>query len=588
MNIIFTLPLKLRKFHNKTNLNNSKFLSSILHVRLIFLTICMLSFTIQPFFYVQSTTSTISNSENNSNLNLSYSTFIGGSDSETFYGRKSITVDSQGNSYIIGSTNSDNFPTINAYNDTFGGSDDVFIAKFDSLGNPVFSTFFGGSGNDEGYGIAVDKLGNIFVTGSTQSTNFPLKNAYNKTYGGSNDVFIAKFDPSGKLIYSTYIGGLNSDIPNNIVVDNFDDCYISGITYSANFPMLHAYNSTFGGVSDAFVAKFDPSGYLMFSTFIGGQYSDEARGLVIDNNSNIYVTGTTFSANFPIKNAYDNTLKGIQDAFLLEINGSTHSLVFSTFLGGNNLDESHSIVIDDNNSVYLVGDTRSNDFPMKNAYNNTYGGNTDTFVTKFSFNGSLLYSTYLGSSGTDDGYAIAIDNNKNIYITGSTSSNNFPLKNPYNGTYGGNVDVYLSELNSTGSLLFSTYIGGNMYDVGYGIALDYNENLIVIGTTSSNSFPLKNSFRSIVTGSNDAFIIKFGSANSVVSSSITSEKTNTTTTPILTSTNQIESQTNTNSDTNISLFDLSAFSNPVIMGIVVLFFLSLVLNLILLRRKKSN
>ena len=308
----------------------------------------------------------------NSTYSLGFSTYFGGTGWDQ---GQSIAVDSANNSYITGWTASNSaFPLKNAYQTTFGkGGTDAFVAKFDPTGNLVFSTYLGGNGNDKGYAIAVDSVGNSYVTGITNSNDFPLKNAYNKTYGGAfsslgGDVFVAKFDPAGALVFSTYLGGSGDDYGVGIAVDSANNSYITGHTDSSTFPMKNAYNKTYGGGIDAFVAKFNATGSLVFSTFLGGSNSDFGTSIAVDNAGNSYVVGGTVYGNYPMMNAYQPTYGGAGpynqgDAFIAKFNATGNGLVFSTYLGGSGDDVGCGIAVDSDGNSKINGYTASGKFP---------------------------------------------------------------------------------------------------------------------------------------------------------------------------------------------------------------------------------
>ena len=303
---------------------------------LVLLGICFLSFVSLVGVQARSNTLATSATLNTNSYTLNFSTYLGGKWSDIGY---ALVTDSSGNIYMTGNTDSPSLPMKNAYNTTYGGGiyGDAFVAKFDSSGALVFSTFLGGSGDDAGYGIAVDSSGNAYVTGSTTSPNFPLKNAYSNTYNGNDDVFIAKFDPSGALLFSTFLGGSENDDAYAITTDSTGNYYIGGYTSSSNFPMENAYNSTNGGNGDVFVAKFNASNALVYSTYLGGSNTDFSYGLGVDANGNCYVTGSTGSPNFPTKNAYNSIFGGSYDVFIAKFSPSS-ALLFSTFLGGSGSD----------------------------------------------------------------------------------------------------------------------------------------------------------------------------------------------------------------------------------------------------------
>ena len=261
-----------------------------------------------------------------------YSTYLGGTESD--YGN-AIAVDSSGNAYIAGTTNSNNFPTKNAYQDTFGGGlYDGFITKLNATGDTLlYSTYLGGYGYDIVSGIAVDTSGNAYITGNTDSNNFPTKNAYQDTFGGGlYDGFITKLNATGDtLLYSTYLGGTESDAGNAIAVDSSGNAYITGSTGSNNFPTKNAYQDTFGGFDDAFITKLNATGdTLLYSTYLGGYDFDNASGIAIDTSGNAYITGSTGSNNFPTKNAYQDTSGGYYgDAFVAKFYDMTCSFEIS-------------------------------------------------------------------------------------------------------------------------------------------------------------------------------------------------------------------------------------------------------------------
>ena len=443
-------------------------------------------------------------------LYLGFSTFIGGSGEE--YNNK-IAVDSDDNMYITGYTRSNDFPTFNAYNSTYSGNSDAFVAKLNATGNGlVFSTYLGGTLRDGGSDIAVDPSGNSYISGFTESNNFPTYKAYNSTFSGTSDAFVTKLNATGNgLIFSTYLGGTQSDAGLGIAVDPSGTSYISGYTYSSDFPTLHAYNSSFSGSIDVFVTKLNATGNgLVFSTYLGGTQSDAGYGIAVDPVGNSYITGFTQNSNFPTFNAYNSTYGGYSDIFVTKLNATGNGLVFSTFLGGTQSDEGYGIAIDPMGNSYITGITESSNFPTYNAYNSTYGGYSDIFVTKLNATGNgLVFSTFLGGSSEDLGFGIAIDPMGNSYITGVTGSEDLPTYNAYNSTYSGGYDAFVSKLNATGNgLVFSTFLGGTEEDDGWGIAVDLSGNSYITGNTDSEDFPTYNSFNQTQSGDYDVFVTK--------------------------------------------------------------------------------
>jgi len=376
---------------------------------------------------------------------LRYSTFIGGNNYDT---GTSITLDNERNAYVTGFTSSDNFPTTEyAYNGTLSGESDCFVLKLSTNSSTLFySTFVGGSESEIAKSIAINNLGNAYVTGYTTSDNFPTnEEAYNRTYCGSsqNDCFVFKLSTGGfSLEFSTFVGGIGHDLGNSIVIDSSGNAYVTGSTGSNNFPTtINAYDRVYNGV-DCFVFKLASNGStLLYSTFVGGSAADNGFSIALDNDCNAFVTGHTQSNNFPTTpNAFDRIFNGNDDCFIFKLASNGSTLLYSTLFGGN-LDESgYSIVIDDERNAYVTGRTYSSDFPtIDDVYDESYNGKADCFIFKLAANGStLLYSTFIGRSEDEYGFSIAISTEGNAYVTGFTESSNFPTTDgAFDETYNG-------------------------------------------------------------------------------------------------------------------------------------------------------
>jgi Beta-propeller repeat len=427
---------------------------------------------------------------------LEYSTYLGGSGEDQ---GTCIAVDAAGNAYVAGSTNSTNFPAANPLQGANAGQYDVFVSKLNAAGTAlIYSTYLGGSFSDGCGGIAVDSAGNAYLAGGTVSTNFPTVNAIQSVSGGDGwaDAFVSKLNANGSvLIYSTYLGGNRNDGASGIAVDSAGNAYVTGGTESANFPIANAFQAAFAGLADAFVAKLNPAGTaLVYSTYLGGIGEDLGRGIAVDSTGNAYVTGSTYATNFPTVNAIQAVRGGDQDAFVTKINAAGSALIYSTYLGGSKMDFSNGIALDSAGNAYVTGATFSTNFPTANALQNSFGGSdSDAFVTKLNAAGTaLVYSTYLGGNGYDIGNDIAVDSAGNAYVTGLTISTNFPTANAFQSALG-HVDfddVFVTKLNAAGSaLVYSSYLGGTDYDYGYGIAVDSAGNAYVTGSTQSRCFP---------------------------------------------------------------------------------------------------
>jgi hypothetical protein len=450
------------------------------------------------------------------------STYLGGVYED--YGR-SIAIDAGGNVYVVGETLSTDLPTTpGAYDTSRSNNTDVFVSKFNSgLTSLLASTFLGGSFNhDRGYSIAVDAGGNVYVTGATYSTNFPTtRGAYDTAGNGRWDVFVSKFN-SGltSLLASTFLGRNSDEYGYSIAIDAGGNVYVTGETLSSDFPTTPgAYDTSYNsGYHDAFVSKFN-SGLtsLLASTFLGGGSGDYGRSIAVDAGGNVFVTGNTWSKDFPTTSGVYTIAHngGNDDAFVSKLNSGLTSLLASTFLGGYSNDYGKSIVLDSVGNVYVTGETVSPNFPTTDgAYDTSYNrGSKDTFVSKFNSGlTSLLASTFLGGISNDCGKSIAIDAGGNVYVTGTTHSTDFPTTAGACDTSShGDGNVFVSKLNSgLTSLLVSTFQGGSRSDYGNSIAIDAGGNVYVIGETESPDFPTTDgAYETSYHRCEDIFVSKF-------------------------------------------------------------------------------
>jgi uncharacterized protein (TIGR03437 family) len=366
----------------------------------------------------------------------------------------------------------------------------------------IYSTYHGGSGLDYAYAIAVDSIGNTYITGGAGSTNFPTTNPLQASLHGAEDVFVTKINPAGTAkLYSTYLGGAGPDEGHGIAVDVQGNAYVTGSAGSIDFPTKNAIQSKSGGSGDAFLTKLNATGSaLIYSTYLGGNAIDTGSAIALDPAGNVYVLGTTFSSDFPTKNAYQSTKGAQQDAFVAKINASGSAVVYSTYLGGNNVDEGNGIAVDASGSAYVTGYTASTNFPLQSPFRSSNVNSVDAFVTKINPAGSaLVYSTYLGGSGTDYGTAIAVDSSGSAYVTGVTASDDFPLVSPIDPKLGSHAvdDAFVVKFNPSGSaLVYSTYLGGASEDEAYALAIDQSGNVYITGRTNSSDFPLTNPIQS--------------------------------------------------------------------------------------------
>jgi Beta-propeller repeat/Fibronectin type III domain len=463
-------------------------------------------------------------------VSYAYSTYLGGSLEDDGFG---VAVDSSGNAYITGQTDSTNFPTSGGVlpNSNAGGFD-VFVTKISPTGSSlVYSTYVGGVGNDSGNAIAVDASGDAFVTGGTSSNNFPTTpGAFQTTYGttASSNAFIFELNPAGNaLTYSTYLGGTVNDVAYGVALDSSGNAYSVGVTSSPDFPTLNPLQACAGDDS-GFLSKLNSSGTaLVYSTCLnlGGSIGDAINAVAVDSSGNAYVTGATSSSSFHTTSGAVQTQfgGGVSDAFVTVINAAGNDYIYSTFLGGSGSDLGNGIAVDSSFNVYVTGSTGSSNFPVKSAYQSAFaGGNADAFVSKINAAGSaLVYSTYLGGGQFDAGAGIAVDSGGNAYLTGQTDSlapAPFPTTaNATQSALAGGFDAFVSELNPAGAqLLFSTYLGGSANEDSSGgkygaIAVDNaGANIYVTGDTASNDFPTQSPlYPSMTGGAFDAFVTKY-------------------------------------------------------------------------------
>ena len=383
----------------------------------------------------------------------------------------------------------------------------------------TYSTYFGGSGNEIGLGIELDSNKDIYVVGDTTSTDFyTTTNAYQRSFGGVQDAFISKLSPNGQtLLYSTYIGGSGSDEGRAIALDSSGNAYITGYTYSANFPLQNAFQPAYGGNGDAFVTALSADGSsLLYSTYLGGSNIENGHDIKVDTSGAAYVTGWTASTDFTTTvGAIQRTYGGsIYDAFVTKLNPNG-SLAYSTYLGGGDEDRGEGIALDSADNIYVTGVTSSTNFyTTTNALQGNNHGLGDGFVTELNAAGTVIsYSTYLGGGSYDRSSAIVVDGSGAMYVSGWTASTNFyTTTNAYQGSYGGgSYDIFATKINPNGSAAYSTYLGGGGFDVGNSLAVDNQGHAYVIGYTQSSNFPLQNPIQPNWAGGGDITISEFNS-----------------------------------------------------------------------------
>jgi hypothetical protein len=471
---------------------------------------------------------------------LSYSTYLGGSGLDIATG---VAVDDSGNLYVTGYTNSPDLPVKNAAQPAPGGGTcgrdntypcfDAFVLKLDPAGQKViYATYFGGSGEDCATGIAIDSEGNAYITGYTNSPDLPVINAFQGRPGGGScgnaaclDAFVMKLNAAGsQIVYSTYLGGSSDDAAQGIAVDAAGNAVVTGFTASADFPARAAMFGSWAGGYDAFVSKLSSSGDLLFSTFLGGAGNDFGTAVATDAAGNIWTAGSTNSADLPsvsaVQNAYASGTCGALtstyacfDAYVARLAADGARFDYLTYLGGSGGDYAYGLAVDATGSAYATGMTTSQDFLVTfHAFQTSGGGNnTDAFITRLDPSGaSMVHSTYLGGFGPELANSVAVDAVGRAFVAGYTYGSDLPLTNPTQSITGGFYDAFLAVLDDAGTALeFSTYLGGTGNDKGRAVAVDRFGNAYVAGETFSSDFPVVRALQpGYAGGSFDAFITK--------------------------------------------------------------------------------
>lgn len=453
-----------------------------------------------------------------------FSGYFGGDSEDNI---TAVRIDALNNVVAAGWTSSNNLPASNGARPNYGGSVDAFIAGFlPNGGGLIYCTYLGGSGDDRAFGIAIDSTRNVYVTGWTSSTNFPLAGAFQTRLSGTRDAFVTKLNAAGNaLVYSTYLGGSGVDVGYAIALTTCVKCafpansaVVAGDTTSTNLPVTSGvFQPKSGGSQDAFVAMISPAGSkLTFATYLGGSGVDHASSVEVGVSGGIFVGGYTRSNNFPVVNAQQPAAAGGQDGFVTKMNPSGSSLAWSTYLGGSAgsagaPEEVNALCIDAQSNVVVAGTTSSANFPVTaGAFQTTFGGQTDGFIARLSnSSGVLMQSTFLGGALSDGVDALALDFHGNPYVTGFTASEDFPVQRPLQSTNAGAIDAFVVKANNTlSAITLGTYLGGSGSDAGNAIAVDSETSIVVAGQTGSGNFPIAGSLQNFWSETLSSFITK--------------------------------------------------------------------------------
>ena len=431
------------------------------------------------------------------NPSVLLSGYFGGFSQTTVTG---VAINSNYNIVTAGWTLANNLKTTGGAQATSGGGVDAFVAIFSASGGTLLScTYLGGSGDDRAFALALDSANYIYVTGWTQSKNFPTVGPYQARLGGARDAWVAKLTPTaGSIVFSTYFGGSGTEAGYGLILDSTNSPIIVGDTTSTNLPVTTgAAQRLNGGGQDAFVAKFNSTGSVLSAmSYYGGLAAEHATSVTLDGSGNIYFGGSTNSQDFPVVAAAQSRPGGGQDAFLVKLSPDAKTVGFATYLGGSGgspgaPEQVNALIFSVDNRVNAVGSTASADFPITvGAIQPTYGGgNTDGFYARLDPTGRIIRSTFLGGSSDDAINAITADYDGYYYLAGNTTSSDFPVKNATQGVLAGGMDAFVIKMLGT-KIIYGTYLGGAFADSANGIAVDSLTNVVVAGLTSSSNFPV--------------------------------------------------------------------------------------------------
>lgn len=451
-----------------------------------------------------------------------FSTYFGGTQFDEL---KGVCVDANKNSYVIGNTYSNDFTiTPGLINNTHSGNYDIILAKFDSCGVLIWSTYFGSSNFESGEKIALTNDGNLVFTGYTSGVTTPTTSGcFQAQNNGGYDCFITKITTNGNLIWSTYFGKSGGDFAFDIKVDAYDNIIVGGTTTSTNlYTTVASFQPIHKGNTDAFIARFNKLGQLKWCTYYGGNNSEDIHALSIDNHFNIIGIGETFSTNLNTSvGAYQNSKDGSNDVYIIKLDSSCQR-VFSTYLGGNNSDDAWGVVTDTSRQIYIAGHTSSTDFDITSGvYQAINNGSFDWYISSWSPTGALIKSTLFGGTLDEKVTQMAISSVNNLVVIGYTSSTDMPLVGVGNQTTnGGNTDVFIASLESVSlTPIWSSYYGGSLDDFSSDLKLKGLNELTFVGNSNSSNYPVSASpYQSSLNMSNDGVLTKIQLSNQIPTS----------------------------------------------------------------------
>lgn len=445
---------------------------------------------------------------------LAWASYLGGGLLDIGSG---IAIDSAGNALVAGYTASTDFPVTGG--PAYGTFTDTFVAKISPSGTLVWAVYLGGSRAEGGKGVATDASGNVWVVGLTNSTNFPTPGGFQTSLSGNYDTFIAKLSSAGTLAWGSYLGGPGNDIGCAIATDAAGNVWVTGETGMDGFPTSGGFQTTYGGFMDGFVARITSEGALSWSSYLGGNGEDHGYGVAVDASGNGWVTGHTASGNFPASGGLQSTFAGYADAYLVKITPSG-VLAWGSFLGGSNHDEARGISIDPTGNIWIGGTTRSSDFPVVGAFQKKLAGGSDAFAARVSPSRTLAWASYLGGKNDDQCLGIGADAWGNAWVVGNTASTDFPAPGGFRTVLSGDNDTYAARITSSGALAWASYLGGSSMETPGGVAVDALGYAWLTGVTWSTDFPTPGGFQTTAKGHEEVFIAKIPAALSIATASL--------------------------------------------------------------------
>jgi hypothetical protein len=384
-----------------------------------------------------------------------------------------------------------------------------------------FGSFLGGSLADHGFAITADEAKGVWVTGSTESINFPFLHGFDASLNGNRDAFVAHVTLDGTLDFASFLGGTGNDVGSALSRTNTGAIWITGSTLSPDFPVTpEGFDTTYNDdlMGDAFAVRLRANGSLAFSSFLGGASSDEGVGIVATDAGGAWITGQTGSINFPTTpDAFDTTFNGglLGDAFVARISADL-TLAYASYLGGGGSELGHGVVLSNTGGVWVTGSTASGDFPTLGAFDSSLAGEDDAFVARVNLTGTLAFASYLGGNSSDSAQAIASDGAGGVWLTGNTHSNNFPVPGGFDTSYNGAEDAFVARIAVGGNLVLASYLGGSSTEEGRGIVPDGAGGAWLTGDTESTNFPTPGGFDTTYNGSfSDTFVARVSASGTL-------------------------------------------------------------------------